>query len=170
MSPSFGNRTLIGPSRGRIRALPSHGLLIEYPDTMSATPLVPAAPTPDPDRPLGKARSIGLTILLTIVTFGIWTFFWSFWTGEDLKRYRHDGIGGGVYLVLNLVIQPVVMFLMADEVAKLYQDAGEDPPINALWGLWFLLPVIGHIIWYVRIQNALNTFWTVRGAPYAKGV
>jgi hypothetical protein len=141
-----------------------------YPETMSDLHNAPAAQTPESGRALGKARSIGLTILLTIVTFGIWTFFWSYWTGEDLKRYRHDGLGGAVYLIILFFFSPVVMFLMADEVAKLYQDAGEEPPITALWGLWFLLPLIGHIIWYVRIQNALNTFWTMRGAPYAKGV
>jgi hypothetical protein len=141
-----------------------------YPETMSDLHNAPAAQTPESGRALGKARSIGLTILLTIVTFGIWTFFWSYWTGEDLKRSRHDGLGGAVYLIINFFFSPVVMFLMADEVAKLYQDAGEEPPITALWGLWFLLPLIGHIIWYVRIQNALNTFWTMRGAPYAKGV
>jgi hypothetical protein len=137
---------------------------------MSDLQRVPDALTPEPGRPLGKARSIGLTILLTIVTFGIWTFFWSYMTGEDLKRYRHDGLGGVVYVLINFILSPVVMFLMADEVAKLYQDVGEEPPITAVWGLWFLLPLIGHLIWYIRIQNAINTFWTLRGASYARGV
>jgi hypothetical protein len=141
-----------------------------YAGTMTDVPRVPAAAIPEQGRPLGKARSIGLTILLTIVTFGIWTFFWSYRTGEDLKRYRHDGLGGVAYALINLVFSPAVMFLMADEVAKLYQDAGEEPPITAVWGFWVLLPLIGHFIWYIRIQNALNTFWTVRGAPYATGV
>jgi len=120
--------------------------------------------------PVGKARSVGLTILVSIVTLGIWMWFWAFWNGEDLKRYRKEGLGGVFYLILQIIFFPVVMFLMADEVAKLYQDAGEEPPISALWGLWFLLPLIGMIIWYVRIQNSLNRFWTSRGAPAASGV
>ena len=119
---------------------------------------------------VGKARSIGLTILLAIVTFGIWTIFWSFWNGEELKRYRPAGLGGLVYVLLHIFINPVVWFLMADEVAKLYQDVGEEPPITAIWGLWFLLPLIGNIVWYVRMQNALNDFWIARGAPAATGV
>ncbi|MCJ7781189.1 MAG: hypothetical protein MUQ27_10225, partial [Acidimicrobiia bacterium] len=69
-----------------------------------------------------------------------------------------------------IFISPVVMFLMADEVAKLYQDAGEKPPITAIWGLWFLLPLIGNIVWYVRMQSSLNDFWIARGAPAASGV
>ncbi len=122
------------------------------------------------DRPLGKARSTGWTILLVLVTFGIWSLFWVFWTGEDLKRYRRDGMGGVAYLVLWIFISPVVMFLMADEVAKMYQDAGEEPPITAIWDLWFLLPLIGNIIWYVRMQSSINDFWIARGAPAATGV
>ena len=117
------------------------------------------------DAPLGKARSIGWTILLSIVTLGIWTCIWSFSNGGELKRYRPDGLGGGVYLVLAIFISPVVMFLMAGEVAKLYEEAGEEPPIRAIWGLWFLLPLIGNIIWYVRIQNSLNDYWTDSSGP-----
>ena len=137
---------------------------------MSDAHLESAGSASQPDRPLGKARSTGLTILLVIVTFGIWSLFWVFWSGEDLKRYRHDGLGGVLHLVLWIFISPVVMFLMADEVAKLYEDAGEEPPINALWGLWFLLPLIGNIVWYVRMQSSLNDFWIARGAPAATGV
>lgn len=137
---------------------------------MSDAHLESAGSASQPDRPLGKARSTGLTILLVIVTFGIWSLFWVFWSGEDLKRYRRDGLGGVVHLVLWIFISPVVMFLMADEVAKLYEDAGEEPPINALWGLWFLLPLIGNIVWYVRMQSSLNDFWIARGAPAATGV
>ena len=139
-----------------------------YAGAMSDIQRIPTPPIPD--RPLGKARWIGWTVVLTIVTFGIWTFFWSYQTGEDLKKYRGDGLGGVAYAIINLLFSPAVMFLMADEVAKLYEDAGEEPPITAVWGFWFLLPLIGNLIWYIRIQNSLNTFWTVRGAPYASGV
>jgi hypothetical protein len=137
---------------------------------MSDTHLESAGSASQPDRPLGKARSTGLTILLVFVTFGIWSLFWIFWSGEDLKRYRRDGLGGVVHLILWIFISPVVMFLMADEVAKLYEDAGEKPPITALWGLWFLLPLIGNIVWYVKMQSSLNDFWLARGAPAATGV
>jgi hypothetical protein len=41
--------------------------------------------------PIGKPRSVGLTILVAIVTFGIWTWVWSFMNGEELKNYRHNG-------------------------------------------------------------------------------
>lgn len=124
----------------------------------------------DPNRPVGKARSKGLVILVTIVTLGIWTMVWSYQNGEELKAYRNDGIGGVLYLILTLIFYPVTMFLMADEVDKMYQETGEQSPISALWGLWFLLPLIGQIVWYVKIQNCINDFWTARGAAAPAGL
>ena len=125
---------------------------------------------PVPQRQIGKPRSIGLTILLSIVTFGIWTFLWTFWNGEELKRYRVDGLGGGIYLLFHFLIYPVVWFMLADEVAKLYEEEGLEAPITAVWGLWFLLPIIGNFIWYIRMQRSLNEFWIAKGAGPATGV
>ena len=120
--------------------------------------------------PPGKRRSVGLTILLTIVTCGIWTMVWSFKTGEDLKRWSGKGIGGVGYLVITLLLSPVTMFLMAGEVERLYRDESRNPPITTLWGLWFLLPLIGPIIWYVRIQGAVNDFWALHGQTNDPGI
>jgi len=64
----------------------------------------------------------------------------------------------------------ITMFLMADEVEQMYREAGEEPKITTLWGLWFLLPLIGNIIWYVRIQNAINEFWQARGGTTSPGL
>jgi hypothetical protein len=114
--------------------------------------------------PVGKPRSIGLIILLTIVTFGIWTIIWSFQNGNELKNYAKTGIGGVGYLFITLFISPVTMFLMAGEVEQLYRREGKEPPITTIWGLWFLLPIIGPIIWYVRIQKSLNEYWVAHGA------
>ena len=131
----------------------------------------PAQPAPEAGRGLiGKPRSVGLTILVTIVTFGVWAWIWSYLNGEELKNYRRDGLGGIVYLLFTFFIFPATMFLMANEVEKLYLDAGEQPPITTLWGLWFLLPLIGNIIWYVRIQKAINEFWQARGGTTSPGL
>jgi hypothetical protein len=56
------------------------------------------------------------------------------------------------------------------EVEKAYRDEGREPPITTIWGLWFLLPLIGPIIWYVRIQNALNDYWTLHGQTNDPGL
>jgi hypothetical protein len=120
--------------------------------------------------PIGRPRSVGLTILVSIVTFGIWTWVWSYWNGEELKTYQRDGLGGVAYLLLTIFISPVTMFLLAGEVERLYRQEGEQPRITAVWGLWFLLPLIGNIIWYVRIQRAINEFWQARGGATDPGL
>lgn len=131
------------------------------------SPIPPAFGSPGP---LGKPRSIALVIILTIVTFGIWSFVWSFQNGEELKRHTGTGVGGVGYLFITLFISPVTMFLMASEVEQLYRREGKEPPITTIWGLWFLLPLIGHIIWYVRIQRSLNEYWTSHGSTVSQGL
>ncbi|HZJ26466.1 MAG TPA: DUF4234 domain-containing protein [Acidimicrobiia bacterium] len=136
----------------------------------SVTP-PPAQPVPGTGGgPIGKPRSTGLTIVLSIVTLGVWTWLWSYWNGDELKDYRRDGVGGVGYLLITLFIAPVTMFMMANEVEKLYVGEGEEPRITTMWGLWFLLPLIGNIIWYVRIQSAINEFWQARGGTTSPGL
>ncbi len=115
--------------------------------------------------PVGKPRSTLVVILLTIVTLGIWMMVWSYQNGEELKQHAGTGIGGIGYLLITLFISPVTMFLMAGEVEQLYRREGKEPPITTIWGLWFLLPIIGHFIWYFRIQRSLNEYWIAHGAP-----
>ena len=120
-------------------------------------PFAPGVPVP------GKRRAVGLTILVSIVTCGIWTYVWAFQNGEELKRWSGEGLGGALHLVLTIVFAPVTMFMLASEVEQLYRRDGRQPPITTLWGLWCLLPLIGNIVWYVRIQHAINDYWTAHG-------
>lgn len=116
-----------------------------------------------PTGQLGKRRSAGLVILLTIVTCGIWAIVWSYQNGDELQRYSDKGLGGVVHLIVTILVSPVTMFLLAGEVEQRYRDDGREPPITTLWGLWFLLPLIGNLIWYLRIQGAINDYWTAHG-------
>jgi Domain of unknown function (DUF4234) len=117
-----------------------------------------------PERLEGPFYSIGLVILLTIVTFGIWGIFWTYRTNEDLKKYNGDGLGGVLAVVIYILLSVVLMFTIPNEIEKMYQRDGRQSPVSAIWGLWFLLPLIGNIIWYVKVQRALNDFWTSKGA------
>jgi hypothetical protein len=115
----------------------------------------------------GVFYSTGLTILLTIVTLGIWGFFWTYRTNEDLKRYNGDGLGGVIGVVIYLLLSIILMFTIPNEIKNMYERDGRQSPISALWGLWFLLPLIGHIIWYVKVQRTLNEFWRSKGSRTA---
>jgi hypothetical protein len=144
-----------------------------------APPPTPDASPPPPPPPAGYVApvagqhpvsiggayySIGLTILLMIVTLGIWGFFWTYRTNEDLKKYNGDGLGGVLGVVLYLLLSIILMFTIPNEIKNMYQRAGRQSPISAVWGLWFLLPIIGNIVWYVKVQRSLNDFWLSAGS------
>lgn len=129
------------------------------PPGQSHVPLGPVPPSVS-----GVFYSTPLVILLTLVTCGIWGAVWSFRTGEDLKSYNHDGIGGVLSIVIYILLSPVLMFTIPMEIEKMYQRDGRQSPVTTLHGLWFLLPLIGNIVWYVKVQNALNDFWMSKGA------
>jgi hypothetical protein len=133
---------------------------------VSAAP--PAAPRWGPPARgiVGRRTSPGKQILLTIVTLGIWAIVWVYRQHEDIKQYSGDGVGGWLGVVIYVVIAPVTPFLLANEVqTKLYERAGERSPVETIIGLWILLPIIGSVVWYLRVQRALNDFWAARGAP-----
>ena len=134
--------------------------------------MMAAAPAgaPAPMGPPGNGRSAGLVILVSIVTLGIWTLVWSYQNGEELKKHNRTGLGGVLYLVLTLVFAPITMFMLADEIDKMYTASGKQSPVTAITGLWFLLPIIGNIVWYVKVQGALNAHWESLGAATASGV
>jgi hypothetical protein len=117
-----------------------------------------------PERLEGPYYSTGLVILLTIVTIGIWAAVWSYRTNEDLKKFNGDGLGGVLAVVLYIFVSPVLMFTIPNEIKNAYERNGRESPVTALWGLWFLLPLIGNIIWYVKVQRALNDLWLSNGA------
>ena len=143
------------------------------PPPPSGDPGTPAPPAPAPavggfgvapvSGALGERRSAWLVILLTIVTCGIWAVVWAYQNGDELQRFSGKGLGGVVHLIVTILISPVTMFLLASEVEQRYRDDGQEPPITTLWGLWFLLPIIGNFIWYLRIQDAINDYWTAHG-------
>ena len=127
-------------------------------------PEIPASPTPSgPVGPasthVGKHRNIPVCILLEIVTIGIYGCFWVWHTQEDVKRRSGDGVGGWLGLVIYLVIGVVTVFLIPAEIKRMYEREGVTPPFSAWIGLWNLLPIVGQIVWFVKVQRALNRFW-----------
>jgi hypothetical protein len=116
--------------------------------------------------PVGNTRSIGKSILWAILTLGIYTFIWTYRTHEEIKRYSGNGVGGVVGLVIYILISPVTFFVVPSEVRYMYEDLdGQQSPVRGIWGLWFLLPLIGAIVWFVNVQGALNRYWESKGAP-----
>jgi hypothetical protein len=122
-----------------------------------------AAAPPAGSKQLGRYRGVGKTIVLTLVTLGIYWIVWAWKTFNELKGYRGQGVSGVAGFVLWFVY--VTPFQLPSYVGKLYQEDGQRSPISGWSGFWILFPYAGLFIWMVKIQGALNDFWTEKGAP-----
>ena len=127
----------------------------------AATTLPPPAAAAGP---VGKPRGIAFVIIISIITLGIYFLYWLYKTGEETKKYSGDGLGGVLWLVIGLLIGIVMWFVAPSEVGKLYSREGQHQPVSGVTGFWMLLPLIGFIIWVVKVQGALNRFWESKGA------
>jgi uncharacterized BrkB/YihY/UPF0761 family membrane protein len=123
--------------------------------------------------PLGHRRGIGFGILLFIVTLGFYSWYWVFKTQEEVKNHSGQGLGGVLGLVVWILISAVSAFVIPAEVGKMYAQDGQERPISGWTGLWlfpfgiFLIPAI---VWFVKIQGALNRYWDSKSAPIATPV
>ena len=108
-----------------------------------------------------------MSIFLAIITLGIYTFVWTWRTHEEIKVYSNQGVGGWLGVVIYFLISPVTMFIVPSEIRKMYEAENRPSPVRAILGLWFLLPIIGSIIWFVKVQRALNQWWVEHGATPA---
>ena len=117
--------------------------------------------------PVGQVRGTGVCILLTIVTFGIYTWYWYFATHDEMKRHSGQGIGGVVALLLAVFIGIASPYLTSSEVGGLYERRGQAKPVSGLTGLWFfpgIFLIVGPIVWFVKTNGALNASWRSQGA------
>jgi hypothetical protein len=113
--------------------------------------------------PRGHRRGVGLGILLFVITLGFYGWYWSFKTHEEMKQHTGEGLGGVLGLVIWILISPVSAFVIPSEVGKMYKRAGQTPPVTGWTGLWlfpFGFLVIPAIVWFVKVQGALNRYWT----------
>jgi drug/metabolite transporter superfamily protein YnfA len=116
--------------------------------------------------PAGRERGIGMSILLFVVTLGIYGWYWVYKTQEEMKRQTGEGVGGVLGLVIWILISPVSAFVIPSEVGRMYARDGKPAPITGWTGLWlfpfgvFLVPAI---VWFVKVQGALNRYWPAAG-------
>jgi Domain of unknown function (DUF4234) len=120
--------------------------------------------------PVGQPRGIGFGILLFIITFGVYSWYWVYKTQEEMKQHTGEGLGGVIGLVIWLVINPVTAFVIPSEVGKMYAKDGQTPPMTGWTGLWLFpgaILLIPAIVWFVKVQRALNRYWESK-APAAE--
>jgi Domain of unknown function (DUF4234) len=112
--------------------------------------------------PLGQRRGILFVLLISLITLGIYTIYWAYKTHEEMKQHTGDGLGGILGLVVWIIISPVSAFVIPSEVGKMYNRSGRASPITGWTGLWFFpfgILIIPLIVWFVKVQGALNQYW-----------
>ena len=117
--------------------------------------------------PLGQPRGIGFGILLFIISFSLYGWYWAYKTQEEMKQHTGDGLGGVLGLVVWIIISAVSAFVIPSEIGKMYQRDGREPPVTGWTGLWLfpgVILVIPAIIWFVKVQGALNRYWESKAA------
>ncbi len=127
-------------------------------------------PTPPPaasvsvgDGGVVKVRDPVVVVVLTIVTLGIYHLYWTYQVYRELKETQRVGIGPGLGLVLAILLGIVNWFVLPSEVGNMYERQGEAKPVSGVTGFWNLIPIVGWIIWLVKVQNALNRQWEAMG-------
>jgi hypothetical protein len=122
--------------------------------------------------PLGQPRGIGFGILLFIITFSLYGWYWAYKTQEEMKQHTGDGLGGVLGLVVWILISAVSAFVIPSEVGKMYRRDGREPPVTGWTGLWLFpgaILIIPAIVWFVKVQGALNRYWESKAAEPGDG-
>jgi uncharacterized protein DUF4234 len=117
--------------------------------------------------PLGQPRGVGFGLVMFVVTFGFYGWYWAFKTQEETKQHTGEGLGGVLGLVVWILISAVSAFVIPSEVGNMYKKAGLEPPVSGWTGLWLfpgIILIVPAIVWFVKVQGALNAYWT-RAAP-----
>jgi len=126
--------------------------------------------TPGSTGPLGRPRGVGFGILIFIVTLGFYSWYWVYKTEEEMKLHTGEGLGGVLALVIWIVLHPVMAFVIPSEIGKMYKKDGQEPPMSGWAGLW-LFPfgylIIPAIVWFVKVQEALNRYWEGKASAAA---
>jgi Domain of unknown function (DUF4234) len=121
--------------------------------------------------PVGNKRGVLFVLLISLITIGIYTLYWAYKTHEEMKQHTGDGLGGVLGLVVWIIISPVSAFVIPSEVRKMYAQDGRASPITGWTGLWFFpfgVLIIPLIVWFVKVQGALNRYWESKPAASAQ--
>lgn len=119
-------------------------------------------------RPLGQPRDPFVVLLLQIVTLGLYGVFFYYNSLNELHRWRGKGISGGAYVLLSVFTLGAFMLLtpifFPAHVGDAYAEDNKPRPVSGATALWFLVPVLGSLIWFFKTVGSLNAYWRMRGA------
>jgi hypothetical protein len=122
--------------------------------------------------PLGSNRGVVFVILISIVTLGIYYLYWVYKSHEEIKEHSGQGIGGVLGLVIAILLGFITPFVLPSEIRKMYEREGRESRASGWTGLWAtlgLLILVGPIVWFVKVQGALNRYWRLKRGEEDQG-
>lgn len=114
--------------------------------------------------PVGAIRNPLTVVLLSVITLGIYGLWWTCVMFRDTREFGAHGIGGLGGLVLAVFLPVLPPFLLPWQIGRIRTDAGLERRTGAVYGLWWLLPIVGWIVWVYATQRAVNELWEANGA------
>ena len=113
---------------------------------------------------IGTIRNPVTVVLLSVVTLGLYGLYWTYVMFRDTREFGGHGFGGLAGLALAVVVPFLPPFLLPWQVGSIRVETGLDRRVGGPWGLWWLLPIAGWVIWVVAVQRAANELWETQGA------
>lgn len=116
-----------------------------------------------------RYRSIGMCIVLTLITCGIYGLYWLVCLNDDVAEYTGEYVtSGGMVLLLSIVTCGIYSIYWAYKMGEAldYVRVADGRPSGSLGILYLILSILGlGIVTYALIQSELN-----RGAGSGYGV
>ena len=107
-----------------------------------------------------QPKSVGLCIVLSIVTCGIYGLYWMYCLHEDMKAVfgLPMDVSGGMLILLTIVTCGIYGMYWCYQVGRA-MDVAHGTPNGSLGILYLILSIFGFdIIVWALLQNELNQF------------
>ena len=107
-----------------------------------------------------EPKSVGLCIVLSIVTCGIYGIYWLYCIHEDMKAVcgLPMNVSGGMLILLTIVTCGIYGMYWSYQVGRTV-DAAKGTPNGSLGVLYLVLSIFGlNIVAWALMQNEINQF------------
>ena len=118
---------------------------------------------------IGTTRQPITVILLSLVTCGIYLWYWLYVTTQDINNaLGEERINTVMMLVLSILCAPVLFYWLYQIDKALVDISAKDGVAYSesfiIWLILSLVAGVGSIIAEFQIQTAMNNIWAARSA------
>src|SRR5690242_19171181 len=116
---------------------------------------------------MGQVRGTFVTLLLMLITFGIYQIVYVYMLHDEMKRHTGRVVGGGIAVILAIFVGIVLPYMSSAEVGDMRQHGGREQRVSWKTGLWYfpgIFILIGPLIGFAKMNGALNDYWESLGA------